>query len=71
MEKIAFIPFSYMVDVFRWKVFDGTIQKNTYNQEWWNLRWGRRLPWPECRADVLGTWTSQAMYAVCCHLAKA
>ncbi|XP_023569866.1 angiotensin-converting enzyme-like protein Ace3 isoform X2 [Octodon degus] len=38
LEKIAFIPFSYLVDVFRWKVFDGTIIKDIYNQEWWNLR---------------------------------
>eukprot|EP00071_Canis_lupus_P044971 XP_022278528.1 angiotensin-converting enzyme-like protein Ace3 isoform X1 [Canis lupus familiaris] len=38
LEKIAFIPFSYLMDLFRWKVFDGTIQKNVYNQEWWNLR---------------------------------
>lgn len=44
LEKIAFIPFSYLVDVFRWKVFDGTIPKDLYNQEWWNLRWGRWLP---------------------------
>ncbi|XP_051015235.1 angiotensin-converting enzyme-like protein Ace3 [Acomys russatus] len=38
LEKIPFVPFSYMVDLFRWKVFDGTIEKNSYNQEWWNLR---------------------------------
>ncbi|XP_021032679.1 angiotensin-converting enzyme-like protein Ace3 isoform X3 [Mus caroli] len=38
LEKIAFIPFSYMVDKFRWKVFDGTISKIAYNQEWWNFR---------------------------------
>ncbi|XP_005402269.1 PREDICTED: angiotensin-converting enzyme-like isoform X2 [Chinchilla lanigera] len=38
LEKIAFIPFSYLVDRFRWKVFDGTIKKDIYNQEWWNLR---------------------------------
>nr|XP_003465355.2 angiotensin-converting enzyme-like protein Ace3 [Cavia porcellus] len=38
LEKIAFIPFSYIMDLFRWKVFDGTIEKNIYNQEWWNLR---------------------------------
>ncbi|XP_072602963.1 angiotensin-converting enzyme-like protein Ace3 [Vulpes vulpes] len=38
LEKIAFIPFSYLMDLFRWKVFDGTIQKDVYNQEWWNLR---------------------------------
>ncbi|XP_003786678.1 angiotensin-converting enzyme-like protein Ace3 [Otolemur garnettii] len=38
LEKIAFIPFSYLMDIFRWKVFDGTIRKDLYNQEWWNLR---------------------------------
>nr|XP_003472155.2 angiotensin-converting enzyme-like protein Ace3 [Cavia porcellus] len=38
LEKIAFIPFSYLMDLFRWRVFDGTIDKNIYNQEWWNLR---------------------------------
>ncbi|XP_048222837.1 angiotensin-converting enzyme-like protein Ace3 [Perognathus longimembris pacificus] len=38
LEKIAFIPFSYLVDVFRWRVFDGSIQEEFYNQEWWNLR---------------------------------
>uniref|UniRef100_A0A8C3WTT6 Angiotensin-converting enzyme n=1 Tax=Catagonus wagneri TaxID=51154 RepID=A0A8C3WTT6_9CETA len=38
LEMVAFIPFAYLVDLFRWKVFDGTIQKAVYNQEWWNLR---------------------------------
>lgn len=38
LDKIAFIPFAYLVDLFRWKVFDGTIQKDAYNVEWWNLR---------------------------------
>ncbi|GAB5581194.1 angiotensin-converting enzyme-like protein Ace3 isoform X2 [Prionailurus iriomotensis] len=38
LEKIAFIPFAYLMDLFRWKVFDGTIRKDVYNQEWWNLR---------------------------------
>ncbi|KAM9046228.1 LOW QUALITY PROTEIN: angiotensin-converting enzyme-like protein Ace3 [Megaptera novaeangliae] len=38
LEKIAFIPFAYLVDLFHWKVFDGTIEKAVYNQEWWNLR---------------------------------
>ncbi|XP_008269909.2 angiotensin-converting enzyme-like protein Ace3 isoform X1 [Oryctolagus cuniculus] len=38
LEKVAFVPFSYLVDLFRWRVFDSTIRKDTYNQEWWNLR---------------------------------
>lgn len=49
LEKIAFIPFAYLMDLFRWKVFDGTIEKDVYNQEWWKLRWGGspfRPLWP-------------------------
>ncbi|XP_037350441.1 angiotensin-converting enzyme-like protein Ace3 [Talpa occidentalis] len=38
LEKIPFIPFAYLMDLFRWKVFDGSIHKGIYNQEWWNLR---------------------------------
>ncbi|XP_012588563.1 PREDICTED: angiotensin-converting enzyme-like isoform X2 [Condylura cristata] len=38
LEKIPFIPFAYLMDLFRWKVFDGTIHNGIYNQEWWNLR---------------------------------
>ncbi|VFV22246.1 angiotensin-converting enzyme-like [Lynx pardinus] len=48
LEKIAFIPFAYLMDLFRWKVFDGTIRKDVYNQEWWNLKWGGQLPWTLC-----------------------
>ena len=46
LDKIAFVPFSYLVDQWRWRVFDGSITKENYNQEWWNLRWGGRLPGP-------------------------
>ncbi|KAM4843363.1 angiotensin-converting enzyme isoform 1-T1 [Thomomys bottae] len=38
LDKIAFIPFSYLIDQWRWRVFDGTITKENYNQEWWSLR---------------------------------
>ncbi|XP_062072101.1 angiotensin-converting enzyme [Lepus europaeus] len=38
LDKIAFIPFSYLVDEWRWRVFDGSITKENYNQEWWSLR---------------------------------
>ncbi|XP_051014842.1 angiotensin-converting enzyme [Acomys russatus] len=38
LDKIAFIPFSYLIDQWRWRVFDGSITKENYNQEWWNLR---------------------------------
>jgi hypothetical protein len=38
LDKIAFIPFSYLLDQWRWRVFDGSITKENYNLEWWNLR---------------------------------
>ncbi|XP_028823415.1 angiotensin-converting enzyme isoform X2 [Denticeps clupeoides] len=38
LDKIAFLPFGYLMDQFRWKVFDGRISDQDYNKEWWNLR---------------------------------
>lgn len=38
LDKVAFIPFSYLIDQWRWRVFDGSITKESYNQEWWSLR---------------------------------
>ncbi|XP_072105103.1 angiotensin-converting enzyme isoform X2 [Mobula birostris] len=38
LRKIAFLPFGYLIDQWRWKVFDGRIPESDYNQEWWNLR---------------------------------
>lgn len=43
LDKVASIPFTYMIDLFRWKIFDGTIKREIYNQEWWNLRCEGRL----------------------------
>ncbi|XP_007958103.1 angiotensin-converting enzyme-like protein Ace3 [Orycteropus afer afer] len=58
LEKIAFIPFGYLVDLYRWKVFDGTIHKHIYNQEWWSLRDALKLgsskPWPEVLKKLTG-----------------
>ncbi|XP_036393879.1 angiotensin-converting enzyme [Megalops cyprinoides] len=38
LDKIAFLPFGYLMDQWRWKVFDGRISDKEYNKEWWNLR---------------------------------
>uniref|UniRef100_A0A8C6VKL6 Angiotensin-converting enzyme n=1 Tax=Naja naja TaxID=35670 RepID=A0A8C6VKL6_NAJNA len=43
LDKIAFLPFGYLIDQWRWKVFDGRISKNEYNQQWWNLRGEERV----------------------------
>uniref|UniRef100_H0UWL7 Angiotensin-converting enzyme n=1 Tax=Cavia porcellus TaxID=10141 RepID=H0UWL7_CAVPO len=54
LDKIAFIPFSYLIDQWRWRVFDGSITKENYNQEWWSLRLkyqGLCPPVPRSRDD--------------------
>ncbi len=38
LDKIAFLPFSLVVDKWRWNVFNGEIAENEYNKEWWKLR---------------------------------
>jgi peptidyl-dipeptidase A len=38
LEKVAFIPFSLMVDQWRWKVYSGEITPENYNSAWWELR---------------------------------
>ncbi|MCA1577836.1 MAG: M2 family metallopeptidase [Acidobacteria bacterium] len=38
LDKVAFLPFGYLVDQWRWKVFSGEVGPNDYNKAWWELR---------------------------------
>jgi peptidyl-dipeptidase A len=38
MDKVAFLPFSLIVDKWRWGVFDGSISTANYNKGWTDLR---------------------------------
>ncbi|MBI3941293.1 MAG: M2 family metallopeptidase [Acidobacteria bacterium] len=38
LSKIAFLPFSLLVDQWRWQVFAGKIAPADYNKAWWQLR---------------------------------
>jgi len=38
LEKVAFLPFGLIIDQWRWKVFNGEIPPEKYNQAWWDLR---------------------------------
>jgi len=38
LDKIAFLPWSKLVDQWRWKVFSGEIGPEQYNAAWWQLR---------------------------------
>lgn len=37
-EKIAFLPFSLLVDKWRWQVFGGETTPERYNDDWWALK---------------------------------
>ena len=38
LDKVAFLPFGYLVDQWRWKVFSGEVSPGDYNKAWWQLR---------------------------------
>lgn len=38
LQKIVFLPFAYVIDLWRWDVFKGKIASHDYNCEWWKLR---------------------------------
>jgi peptidyl-dipeptidase A len=38
LDKVAFLPFGYLVDQWRWQVFSGAVGPNDYNKAWWDLR---------------------------------
>ncbi len=38
LDKIAFLPFSKLIDEWRWGVFSGQVAPADYNKTWWELR---------------------------------
>lgn len=38
LDKVAFLPFGYMMDLYRWEIFDGTVEKKDYQRRWNELR---------------------------------
>lgn len=38
LSKIAFIPFGYLMDQWRWRVFDGSVKPADYTSKWWEYR---------------------------------
>jgi len=37
LDKVAFLPFGYEMDKWRWDVFSGKTTPDQYNQAWWDL----------------------------------
>ncbi|MBC3874916.1 M2 family metallopeptidase [Undibacterium sp. LX15W] len=38
LQKVAFLPFAYLVDQWRWKVYSGQVKPQDYDKVWWELR---------------------------------
>lgn len=38
LERVAFLPFGYLIDKWRWDVFSGAVQEENWNKHWWDLR---------------------------------
>ena len=38
LQKVAFLPFAYLVDQWRWKVYAGQVKPADYDKVWWELR---------------------------------
>ena len=54
LDGLARLPFALLVDRWRWRVFEGAVQPDGYNQAWWELReqvQGVRAPAPLGPAD--------------------
>nr|XP_053649845.1 angiotensin-converting enzyme-like [Cherax quadricarinatus] len=39
LSKITFLPFGYLIDLWRWDVFSGKTLENDWNCAWWDLRY--------------------------------
>ena len=37
-NRIAFLPWAYLVDRWRWDVFSGEVDQDNWNCHWWDLR---------------------------------
>lgn len=38
LKNVAFLPFGYLMDKWRWRVFKGEIDETNYNSKWWEMR---------------------------------
>ncbi|ODM89574.1 Angiotensin-converting enzyme [Orchesella cincta] len=38
LDKIAFLPFAYLIDAYRWKMFDGSIDRSNLTYYWVKMR---------------------------------
>lgn len=38
LDKVAYLPFAYSIDRYRWTLFRGEVEPDEYNCEFWQIR---------------------------------
>lgn len=54
LVKIAFLPYAFIMDKWRWDAYDGSVKPEDWNAAWWSLRsrfQGLTPPVPRSSAD--------------------
>ncbi|XP_027216250.2 angiotensin-converting enzyme [Penaeus vannamei] len=54
LDKVVFLPYAYVVDLWRWKVLEGSLPEKDWNCGWWDLKYeiqGMRPPEVRSEAD--------------------
>ena len=45
LERVMFLPFAYLIDQFRWGLFNGTFSTDEMTARWWELRYVYTIHW--------------------------
>lgn len=65
LQKIAFLPFGFLIDQWRWSVFRGETTSENYNKKWWELRCDLQgVSPPVTRKDESGDFDPGAKYHI-------
>ncbi|XP_063595383.1 angiotensin-converting enzyme-like [Penaeus indicus] len=52
LDKVVFLPYAYLVDLWRWKVLEGSLPEKDWNCGWWDLRYEiQGMKPPELRSE--------------------
>ena len=64
LDKIAFLPFGYLIDQWRWSVFRGDTTPNNYTASWWDLRYLSHGYLSHGSGDLLSELLTLCMYSL-------
>ena len=56
LSKLAFIPFGYLIDQWRWDIHAGVTSREHYNEDWWKYRCGLAVMVTSADVIVASLW---------------